>query len=153
MPALHHSRPRVHSWPLRHSRPASTLSPWKAHPRDPLAPASLTFDGRRIPGILHDRALPSSPPRFLPTRWHPPFRCSCHLSVVRPFASSTTVAQPPLCIHPPPRRDKWRRHPMVGNPLHHTTPRLGIAIVGFGIYLIGEAAYNRLNRPSGDHHH
>uniref|UniRef100_K3YFA0 Uncharacterized protein n=1 Tax=Setaria italica TaxID=4555 RepID=K3YFA0_SETIT len=23
----------------------------------------------------------------------------------------------------------------------------------FGIYLIGEAAYNRVHRPSGDHHH
>uniref|UniRef100_A0A0A9C304 Uncharacterized protein n=1 Tax=Arundo donax TaxID=35708 RepID=A0A0A9C304_ARUDO len=45
------------------------------------------------------------------------------------------------------RRDEWRRHPMVGNQLRHATPGLGIAIVAFG-YLIGEAAYNRLNRPS-----
>jgi hypothetical protein len=42
---------------------------------------------------------------------------------------------------------------MVGNPLRHTTPGLDIAIVGFGIYLIVEAAYNRLKRPSGNHHH
>lgn len=40
---------------------------------------------------------------------------------------------------------------MVGNQLRHATPGLGIAIVAFGIYLVGEAAYNRL-RPSGDHH-
>jgi hypothetical protein len=50
------------------------------------------------------------------------------------------------------RRDEWRRHPMVGNQLRHATPGLGIAIVAFGIYLVGEAAYNRLSRPSGDHH-
>lgn len=42
---------------------------------------------------------------------------------------------------------------MVGNQLRHATPGLGIAIVAFGIYLVGEAAYNRLSRPSGDHHH
>ena len=42
---------------------------------------------------------------------------------------------------------------MVGNQLRHATPGLGIAIVAFGIYLVGEAAYNRLYRPSGDHHH
>jgi hypothetical protein len=51
------------------------------------------------------------------------------------------------------RRDEWRRNPMVGNQLRHATPGLGIAIVAFGIYLVGEAAYNRLYRPSGDHHH
>ncbi|KAL5207293.1 hypothetical protein ABZP36_031728 [Zizania latifolia] len=51
------------------------------------------------------------------------------------------------------RRDEWRRHPMAGNQLRHATPGLGIAIVAFGIYLVGEAAYNRIYRPSGDHHH
>ena len=51
------------------------------------------------------------------------------------------------------RRDEWRRHPMVGNQLRHATPGLGIAIVAFGIYLVGEAAYNRLYRPAGDNHH
>lgn len=51
------------------------------------------------------------------------------------------------------RRDEWRRHPMAGNQLRHATPGLGIAIVAFGIYLVGEAAYNRLYRPSGDNHH
>jgi hypothetical protein len=50
------------------------------------------------------------------------------------------------------RRDEWRRNPMMGNQLRHATPGLGIAIVAFGIYLVGEAAYNRLYRPSGDHH-
>lgn len=42
---------------------------------------------------------------------------------------------------------------MVGNQLRHATPGLGIAIVAFGIYLVGEAAYNRLYRPAGDNHH
>jgi hypothetical protein len=51
------------------------------------------------------------------------------------------------------RRDDWRRHPMVGNQLRHATPGLGIAIVAFGIYLVGEAAYNRIYRPAGDNHH
>ena len=51
------------------------------------------------------------------------------------------------------RRDEWRRHPMVGNQLRHALPGLGTAIVAFGIYLVGEAAYNRIYRPSGDHHH
>ncbi|KAI4979484.1 hypothetical protein ZWY2020_016237 [Hordeum vulgare] len=51
------------------------------------------------------------------------------------------------------RRDEWRKHPLVGNQLRHATPGLGIAIVAFGIYLAGEAAYNRLYRPTGDNHH
>ncbi|RCV21229.1 hypothetical protein SETIT_4G122100v2 [Setaria italica] len=51
------------------------------------------------------------------------------------------------------RRYEWMRRPIVGNQLRHATPGLGIAIVAFGIYLIGEAAYNRVYRPSGDHHH
>ena len=42
---------------------------------------------------------------------------------------------------------------MVGNQLRHATPGLGIAIVAFGIYLVGEAAYNRLYRPAGENHH
>ncbi|XP_020178674.1 NADH dehydrogenase [ubiquinone] 1 beta subcomplex subunit 3-B [Aegilops tauschii subsp. strangulata] len=51
------------------------------------------------------------------------------------------------------RRDGWRKHPMVGNQLRHATPGLGIAIVAFGIYLVGEAAYNCVHRPAGDNHH
>ncbi|KAL6838312.1 hypothetical protein ACP4OV_031816 [Aristida adscensionis] len=46
------------------------------------------------------------------------------------------------------RRDGWRRHPMVGNQLRHAAPGLGIAIVAFAVYLVGEAAYSRLQRPS-----
>lgn len=33
------------------------------------------------------------------------------------------------------------------------TPRLSICIVAFRIYLVSEASYNCLYRPSGDHHH
>ncbi|OAY63852.1 NADH dehydrogenase [ubiquinone] 1 beta subcomplex subunit 3-B-like [Ananas comosus] len=57
------------------------------------------------------------------------------------------------------RRDEWRKHPMLTNNLRHATPGLGIALVAFGIYLLGEAAYNRFNRPdphshsSESHHH
>ncbi|XP_037452935.1 NADH dehydrogenase [ubiquinone] 1 beta subcomplex subunit 3-B-like [Triticum dicoccoides] len=53
------------------------------------------------------------------------------------------------------RRDGWRKHPMLGNQLRHATPGLGIAIVAFGIYLVGEAAYNRLYHPAvtGDNRH
>ncbi|KAK8551525.1 hypothetical protein V6N12_040161 [Hibiscus sabdariffa] len=36
------------------------------------------------------------------------------------------------------RRDEWRKHPMLGNQLRHATPGLGIALVAFGIYLVGE---------------
>ncbi|AQK59155.1 NADH dehydrogenase [ubiquinone] 1 beta subcomplex subunit 3-A [Zea mays] len=129
------------------------LGRWKAHPRDPLAPASLTFDGRRIPGILHGRALPSSPHASCP-----PARIL--RSAARAISASSARPHPPrLSLNhlraytSSPRRDEWRRHPMVGNPLRHTTPGLDIAIVGFGIYLIVEAAYNRLKRPSGNHHH
>ncbi|KAK9083941.1 hypothetical protein Scep_030412 [Stephania cephalantha] len=46
------------------------------------------------------------------------------------------------------RRDEWRKHPMVGNQLRHATPGLGIALVAFGIYLVGEAAYNKFYSPS-----
>lgn len=54
------------------------------------------------------------------------------------------------------RRDEWRKHPMLTNQLRHATPGLGIAIVAFGVYLVGEAAYNHLHRsdsPSHSHSH
>ncbi|MQL99910.1 hypothetical protein Taro_032637 [Colocasia esculenta] len=50
------------------------------------------------------------------------------------------------------RRDEWRKHPMLTNQLRHATPGLGIALVAFGIYLVGEAAYNRLYK-SDPHSH
>ncbi|KAI3978720.1 hypothetical protein MKX01_009956 [Papaver californicum] len=46
------------------------------------------------------------------------------------------------------RRDEWRKHPMLGNQFRHATPGLGIAIVAFGFYLVGEAAYNKFYAPS-----
>ncbi|XP_058089955.1 NADH dehydrogenase [ubiquinone] 1 beta subcomplex subunit 3-B [Magnolia sinica] len=49
------------------------------------------------------------------------------------------------------RRDEWRKHPMLGNQLRHATPGLGIAIVAFGIYLVGEAAYNKFYSPQPHH--
>ncbi|XP_057415753.1 NADH dehydrogenase [ubiquinone] 1 beta subcomplex subunit 3-B-like [Lotus japonicus] len=51
------------------------------------------------------------------------------------------------------RRDGWRKHPMLGNQLRHATPGLGIALVAFGIYLVGEQVYNQMNAPSHSHHH
>ncbi|KAK9286460.1 hypothetical protein L1049_015708 [Liquidambar formosana] len=48
------------------------------------------------------------------------------------------------------RRDEWRKHPMMTKQLRHATPGLGIAVVAFSIYLVGEAAYNKLYAPS--HH-
>ncbi|KAH1116024.1 hypothetical protein GLYMA_17G002300v4 [Glycine max] len=45
------------------------------------------------------------------------------------------------------RRDAWRKHPMLTNQLRHATPGLGIAVVAFGIYLVGEQVYNRLYAP------
>ncbi|URE09914.1 NADH dehydrogenase ubiquinone 1 beta subcomplex subunit [Musa troglodytarum] len=53
------------------------------------------------------------------------------------------------------RRDEWRKHPMLTNNLRHATPGLGIALVAFGVYLAGEAAYNYFHRPdphSTTHH-
>ncbi|KAG2704307.1 hypothetical protein I3843_06G168000 [Carya illinoinensis] len=50
------------------------------------------------------------------------------------------------------RRDEWRKHPMLTNQLRHATPGLGIALVAFGIYLIGEQVYDRLHAPSSSHH-
>nr|XP_028961692.1 NADH dehydrogenase [ubiquinone] 1 beta subcomplex subunit 3-A-like [Malus domestica] len=46
------------------------------------------------------------------------------------------------------RRDEWRKHPMLSNQLHHATPGIGIAIVAFGVYLVGEQIYDRLIAPS-----
>ncbi|KAK8941626.1 NADH dehydrogenase [ubiquinone] 1 beta subcomplex subunit 3-B [Platanthera guangdongensis] len=45
------------------------------------------------------------------------------------------------------RTDEWRKHPMLVNQFRHATPGLGIALVAFGVYLVGEAVYNRVNRP------
>ncbi|KAK4747566.1 hypothetical protein SAY87_014152 [Trapa incisa] len=36
------------------------------------------------------------------------------------------------------RRDEWRKRPMLMNQPRHATPNLGIALVAFGIYLVGE---------------
>ncbi|CAM8935155.1 hypothetical protein QQ045_013601 [Rhodiola kirilowii] len=49
------------------------------------------------------------------------------------------------------RRDEWRKHPMLSNQLRHATPGLGIGIVAFGIYLVGEYAYNNFYSPSSHH--
>ncbi|XP_061357280.1 NADH dehydrogenase [ubiquinone] 1 beta subcomplex subunit 3-B-like [Gastrolobium bilobum] len=49
------------------------------------------------------------------------------------------------------RRDEWRKHPMLTNQLRHATPGLGIALVAFGIYLVGEQVYNRIHAPSSHH--
>ncbi|EXB36874.1 hypothetical protein L484_016479 [Morus notabilis] len=56
------------------------------------------------------------------------------------------------------RRDEWRKHPMLTNQLRHATPGLGIALVAFGIYLVGEQVYYKLYAPSSSsdshsHHH
>ncbi|KAL7205622.1 hypothetical protein ACSBR2_018532 [Camellia fascicularis] len=51
------------------------------------------------------------------------------------------------------RRDEWRKHPMLTNQLRHATPGLGIALVAFGIYLVGETAYNKIYAPSHSHSH
>ncbi|KAK8580662.1 hypothetical protein V6N12_070919 [Hibiscus sabdariffa] len=47
------------------------------------------------------------------------------------------------------RRDEWRKHPMLGNQLRHATPGLGIALVAFGIYLVGEQIRWMLNGKNG----
>lgn len=47
---------------------------------------------------------------------------------------------------------------MLTNQLRHATPGLGIALVAFGIYLVGEQVYNNLyasppsHVKSGNHH-
>ncbi|KAI0494262.1 NADH dehydrogenase [ubiquinone] 1 beta subcomplex subunit 3-B-like [Dendrobium catenatum] len=48
------------------------------------------------------------------------------------------------------RRDEWRKHPMLVNQFRYATPGLGIALIAFGVYLVGEAVYNRVN--SSDPH-
>ncbi|KAL0335326.1 UNVERIFIED_CONTAM: NADH dehydrogenase [ubiquinone] 1 beta subcomplex subunit-A [Sesamum radiatum] len=50
------------------------------------------------------------------------------------------------------RRDEWRRHPMLTNQWRHATPGLGIALVAFGIYLVGETAYNKIYAPKSHSH-
>ncbi|GER25345.1 replication factor C / DNA polymerase IIIgamma-tau subunit [Striga asiatica] len=49
------------------------------------------------------------------------------------------------------RRDAWRKHPMLTNQWRHATPGLGIAVVAFGIYLVGEAAYNKIYAAPKSH--
>lgn len=51
------------------------------------------------------------------------------------------------------RRDAWRKHPMLSNQFRHATPGLGIAVVAFGVYLVGEYAYNKIYAPSHSHSH
>ncbi|CAL1353132.1 unnamed protein product [Linum trigynum] len=49
------------------------------------------------------------------------------------------------------RRDEWRKHPMMIKQFRHATPGLGIALVAFGIYLVGEQIYDRVGTPSSHH--
>jgi hypothetical protein len=51
------------------------------------------------------------------------------------------------------RRDEWRKHPMLGNQMRHATPGLGIALVAFGVYLVAEQVYNKINHDSSSSHH
>ena len=51
------------------------------------------------------------------------------------------------------RRDEWRKHPMLSNQLRHATPGLGIALVAFGVYLVGEQFYNRVIAPPSSSSH
>ncbi|KAI3473917.1 hypothetical protein Pfo_028111 [Paulownia fortunei] len=51
------------------------------------------------------------------------------------------------------RRDEWRKHPMLTNQWRHATPGLGIALVAFGIYLVGETAYNNIYAAPKSHSH
>ncbi|KAI3707770.1 hypothetical protein L2E82_36577 [Cichorium intybus] len=51
------------------------------------------------------------------------------------------------------RRDEWRKHPMLTNQFRHAAPGLGIALVAFGIYLVGETAYNKIYAPSHSQSH
>ncbi|KAK9213713.1 hypothetical protein WN944_005698 [Citrus x changshan-huyou] len=51
------------------------------------------------------------------------------------------------------RRDGWRKHPLLTSNLRQATPGLGIALVAFGIYLVGEQVYNRVIAPSPSHSH
>ncbi|KAI3445532.1 hypothetical protein Pfo_002197 [Paulownia fortunei] len=50
------------------------------------------------------------------------------------------------------RRDEWRKHPMLHKQWRHATPGLGIALVAFGIYLVGETAYNKIYAPKSHSH-
>ncbi|KAM0046721.1 putative NADH dehydrogenase [ubiquinone] 1 beta subcomplex subunit 3 [Helianthus debilis subsp. tardiflorus] len=49
------------------------------------------------------------------------------------------------------RRDEWRKHPMLTNQFRQATPGLGIALVAFGIYVVGEMAYNKIYAPPPSH--
>ncbi|CDP08366.1 unnamed protein product [Coffea canephora] len=51
------------------------------------------------------------------------------------------------------RRDEWRKHPMLTNQFRYAIPGLGIALVAFGIYLVGEAAYSKIYATSHSHSH
>lgn len=50
------------------------------------------------------------------------------------------------------RRDEWRKHPMLTSNLRNATPGLGIALVAFGIYCVGEQVYYKFIAPSPSHH-
>ncbi|XP_047306882.1 NADH dehydrogenase [ubiquinone] 1 beta subcomplex subunit 3-B-like [Impatiens glandulifera] len=49
------------------------------------------------------------------------------------------------------RRDEWRKHPMLSNQFRHAFPGLGIAVVAFSIYCVGEYAYDKIYAPSHSH--
>ncbi|KAL1294988.1 hypothetical protein HN51_055826 [Arachis hypogaea] len=50
------------------------------------------------------------------------------------------------------RRDEWRKHPMLTNQFRHALPGFGIAVVAFGIYLVGEQIFSRAGAPSSHSH-
>jgi hypothetical protein len=111
------------------SRPRIADLRWKAHPRD------LPWSRLDILAPAPAPALPT----LLPTSFAPPHHSPAHLastssaplltsSQFRPSSSSTTFAQPPSRVHPPPRRERHRIlcvHPGAKYP-RVTTPMLGM---------------------------
>ncbi|KAL8474078.1 hypothetical protein ACS0TY_030793 [Phlomoides rotata] len=50
------------------------------------------------------------------------------------------------------RHDEWQKHSMLHKQWRHATTGLGIGLVAFDIYLIGETAYDKIYAPKSHSH-
>ncbi|KAL6971361.1 hypothetical protein U1Q18_031039, partial [Sarracenia purpurea var. burkii] len=109
----------------------------------------------------HNRTILSSPPsrRTLPNQKYKYAGFAANDDLTTTTTNTTSPSPPSVALHPPPSPPSTVLFSpcflacflslffSLTNQFHHALPGLGIALVTFAIYLVGEAAYNKIYAP------